>query len=294
MVSCFMIKVFFKYNFISIFAIFIAFFAVILSFIAFGNRVNYKNILANGIETQAEVLEHTYRSTLEVNGEHYYRIDFEFVDENGYSHIGTTSETFSYYEISQLCERGVITIKYDPESFDAIEASYDPSEDLGKNTTTILALFFLGVDAILWLFVIKTGIRNIKEKKLAETGREYSAKVSYIHTNVTVNGVPKYKVNYTWVGEKGTTRSGSSRSTYLRHEAEALEHAGTIQIKAEGKHSVIVTTPDMCQHTHYDNLTDEEADQQRQEQLKCDYCGHNISSSDEYCSNCGARVNIYK
>ena len=289
-----MVKTFFKHNVVIIFAIFVAVFAIILSFIAFGNRVDYKDILANGIETQAEVLEHTYRSNLEVNGVPYYKVDFEFVDENGHSHIGTTSESFTYYEISQICDRGVITIKYDPESFDAIEASYNPSQDTGKKSITTIALVFMGIDAILWFFAIKTGIRNIREKKLAENGREYTAKVTYISSNVVVNDVPKYKVHYTWVGENGTAMSASSRSIYLRHEAEALESAGTIQIKAEGKLSVIITSPDMCQHNHYDNLTNEVADQQRQAQLKCDYCGHNISSSDEYCGNCGARVNIYK
>ena len=161
-----MVKTFFKNNFATIFAIFIAVFAAAFSFWAFANRVDYKDILENGIETQAEVLKNTYYSSLEVNGVAYYTIDFEFVDENGHSHIGTTSETFTYYEISQLCERGVITIKYDPETFDAIEASYDPSQDSGKNIATTFAVIFCVVDALLWFFVIKTGIRNLKEKKI--------------------------------------------------------------------------------------------------------------------------------
>lgn len=289
-----MIKTFFKHNFVTIFAVFVAFFAIALSYAAFGNRVDYEHILANGIETEAEVLENTSRSTLVVNDVEYYMVDFEFVDENGHSHIGTTSETFTYFEMAKLCERGVITIKYDPRTFEAIEASYDPSADNGKNVISILAWVFCGIDAVLWFFVIKTGIKNIRDKKLAENGREYTAKVSYIKSTLTVNNVPKYKVFYTWVGENGGTMSGSSSSIYNRDEAEALERAGAIQIKAEGKHSVIITTPDMCQHNHFDNVSDEEANQQRIEQLKCDYCGHNITKEDEYCGNCGAQVNIYK
>lgn len=289
-----MIRVFFKHNFLVFLAIFFAIPVVILGSLTFGNSVNYRHILNNGVETEAEILDHTYRSSLEVNGVPYYRIDFEFVDENGHSHIGTTSETFTYYEITQLCERGIITIKYDPRTFEAIEASYDPSADNGKNVTSILAWVFCGIDAVLWFFVIKTGIKNIRDKKLAENGREYTAKVSYIKSTLIINNVPKYKVFYTWVGENGGTMSGSSSSIYNRDEAEALERAGAIQIKAEGKHSVIITTPDMCQHNHFDNVSDEEANQQRIEQLKCDYCGHNITKEDEYCGNCGAQVNIYK
>ncbi len=288
-----MIRTFFKHNFLAIFAIFFAIPVIALGALAFGNSVNYKDILNNGIETQAEVLEHTYRSSLEVNGVPYYRIDFEFVDENGHSHIGTTSETFTYYEITQLCERGVITIKYDPKTFDAIEASYNSSEDTGKNTMLIFFFVFGGVDVLLWVAVVKTGINNIKNAKIAKTGKDYTATVTHINSNVTVNHVPKFKVHYTWVGENGVTMSGSSSSIYSRYEAEALERAGNIQIKAEGKRSVIMTTPDMCQHNHYDNISNSEANVQRQEQLKCDYCGHNISPKDEYCANCGARVNFY-
>ncbi len=289
-----MIRTFFKHNFLAIFAIFFAIPVIAFGALAFGNSVNYKDILNNGIETQAEVLEHTYRSSLEVNGVPYYRIDFEFVDENGHSHIGTTSETFTYYEITQLCERGVITIKYDPRSFDAIEASYSPSEDTGKNAMLIFFFVFGGVDVLLWVAVVKTGINNIKNAKVAKSGKDYTATVTHINSNVSVNHVPKFKVHYTWVGENGATMSGSSSSIYSRYEAEALERAGNIQIKAEGKRSVIMTTPDMCQHNHYDNISNSEANIQRQEQLKCDYCGHNITKQDEYCGNCGAQVNIYK
>ena len=289
-----MVKTFFKNNFVAIFAIFVAVFAAILSFIAFGNRIDYEYILANGIETQAEVLENTYYSSLEVNGVSYYTIDFEFIDENGNIHRGTTSETFTYQEIARLCERGIITIKYDPETFDAIEASYDPSQDSGKNVTTALAIAFLVVDAILWVFVVKAGIRNLKEKKIEETGKEYTANVTGIKVGVVVNNVPRYKVMYTWIGENGTTMSGSSKAKYYQREAEALEQAGTIQIKAVGNISVITTSPDMCKHDHYGYLTNEDARIKSKEQLKCDYCGHNISEKDEYCANCGARVNFYK
>jgi DNA-directed RNA polymerase subunit RPC12/RpoP len=149
------------------------------------------------------------------------------------------------------------------------------------------------VDVFLWVVVIKIGINNIGNKQVAEKGEDFTATVSYINSNVTINGVPKYKVHYTWVGGDGTTKSGSSGSVYMLHEAEALEQAKTIDIKVIGKRSVIMTSPDTCLHQHYNNVEGSVADKNTQ-QLKCDYCGHHITESDEYCSNCGARVNFNK
>ena len=155
----------------------------------------------------------------------------------------------------------------------------------------------------MWIITIKIGKHNILLAKVEREGKEYSAIVTGISSNVTVNNVPRYKVHYTWVGDTGATLSGSSTSKYFVDQAEALQMAKNITIKAIGKDSVIMTSPDMCLHNHYNHYEDGMANDlasqtpptpPKPQEVRCDYCGHFVSSSEKYCTNCGAQLNIYE
>lgn len=295
-----MLKTFIKGNFLMIFAVAFAIPVLILSIFIFSDNTDYDDLLKNGIETTGYVIENSATTTTTVNDVPYYSIKYYFRDENLNEHEGRTSESYTYWEITQMEKRGTIVIKYDPKTFDSIEANYDPSEDVGRNTLWIFFAIFGLADVIMWVFVVKAGIHNLLLAKVEKEGKEYSATVTGISSSLVVNGVPKYKVSYTWIGDGGVSISGSSTSQYLYGEAAALESAGTITIKAIGKDSVIITTPDMCLHNHYNNIEDGVANDlppqtpQKPQEVRCDYCGHYISKNDEYCGHCGAKVNIYK
>lgn len=288
-----MIKSIFKDNFILIFALFFALPFFFLFPEVFGDKVDYKHILANGIETEATLIEGSERSSVSVNDVNYYCVDYYFFDENMVKHYGTTSESFSYYDLWQLFENETIMIKYDPKNFDSIEAFYNSSKDKGKNITTTFIIVFAIIDSILWLFAILKIKRNFKLRKILNVGKEFSAKVVKFDSNMVVNGVPRYKVYYNWISDTGESIQGVSPSIYKLQEAEALQNMRDIQIKAIGKDSVIISKPDFCFDNHEQVVHNHSAIQE-DNQLKCDYCGHNITEKDTYCGNCGARVNIYK
>lgn len=292
-----MLKNFIKGNFMLIFAVCFAIPVVVLLCFTFADRTDYKSILENGVETTGYIVENSATSSTSINDVSYYSIKYYFKDENLNEHSGKTSESYTYYEVSQMEKKGTILIKYDPRTFDSIEANYDPSKDEGTNILWLFLVIFGIIDIVLWVVVIKVGKHNLILAKVEREGKEYSANVTGITTNLVVNGVHKYKVHYTWIGDSGLTMEGSSTSKYYYDEAAVLERAKSITIKAIGKNSVIMTTPDMCLNEHYNNYSDGIADDltnSKPEELKCDYCGHHITKEDDYCSNCGAKVNIYK
>lgn len=292
-----MLKNFIKGNFMLLFAVFFAIPVIVLVALMFVDKPDYKNILENGIETTGYIIENSATSNTTVNGEPYYSIKYYFKDENFNEHSGKTSESYTYFEVLQMEKRGTILIKYNPENFESIEANYDPSEDVGNNLLWVFLAAFGIADLVMWVVTIKVGKHNLILAKVEREGKEYTANVTGISSNLVVNNVHKYKVHYTWLGDMGETINGSSTSKYYYDEAVALENAKTVTIKAIGKDSVIMTTPDMCLDNHYNNYSDgisNDLANVKPAELKCDYCGHIITKDDEYCGNCGARVNIYK
>ena len=282
-------KKFFIRNFIVFMAIFFALPTIFMFYHLSVNNTKYQHILDNGIEVEAEIIPDSYRSSGRVNETTVYKIDFIYIDHNGEKHNGTTLNSYSYFDINILIRQGTITIKYDPETFDSIEASYNASKD--KNMVTIFAIAFTCADLALWGIAIAIVINNLKKKKAEKYGKEYTATVTNYKHTLSTNNVRKYTVYYTWVGENGISYKGSSGSRYLLEEAEALQQAKNITIKAIGKSSVIISTPDLCINNHYNKTEDSHADNS---ELKCEYCGHTITKTDQYCNHCGAKVNFYE
>ena len=287
-----MIKAIFKYNFFLIFAIAFAIPVAIISFF-FAQNINYAYIAANGIETTGYVIPDSYWSNLSINDVDYYHVEYYFYDDYGITYYGKTSDAYLYYEVLQLEDIGEISIKYDPNTFDSIESTFD----LFKDGTTLIFIIFLvafGIaDIIFWVISIKTIKNNIALINVEKSGTEYDAVVTHINTNLTVNGVEKFKVYYTWKNEMGQEFSGSSNSKYVYYQAKNLEDLKNIRIKAIGNKSYILTDPDSI-HIDHNNPSQEQVEQNidsvpvRQEY--CDYCGEKVSSSDVYCPNCGAKL----
>ena len=159
----FMIKAIFKYNFFLIFAIAFAIPVAIISFF-FAQNINYAYIAANGIKTTGYVIPDSYWSNLSINDVDYYHVEYYFYDEYGITYYGKTSDAYLYYEVLQLEDIGEISIKYDPNTFDSIESTFD----LFKDGTTFIFIIFLvafGIaDIIFWVISIKTIKNNIYVK----------------------------------------------------------------------------------------------------------------------------------
>ena len=128
---------------------------VIILIIVFFNQPNYNYILKNGIETTAEIQSGTANTSVKINDVHYYDIRYRFYDENNNVHFGRTSMTYTYQEIIELVKIGTITIKYDPKTFESIEASYNPASDMGNIFLYIMAGVFTIADIVLWVKVFK-------------------------------------------------------------------------------------------------------------------------------------------
>ncbi len=289
-----MFKVLFRHNMFFVFAAFFAIPVIVLIF-ALSGYSSFDNVVANGIRVRAEVIENSASSSTTINGVAYYDIAFEFKDENGETHRGRTSDAYTYSEILDLEEAGYLYIKYDPETFEAVQADYNPYSD----STKIMLLVFLAVfgiaDMVFWIIVVKRILKNVRLDKVEKSGKEYTAQVTGYSSNTTVNGVAKYKVFYSWVGDEGEEKYGVTDSEYNYDVAAAYHRNKYITIKAIGLDSIIVSKPDMCTDYHYDNLNEKLENHKAvsPEKEYCNYCGHEVKPNDEYCTNCGAKQHIF-
>lgn len=279
--------------------VFAAFFSLpsIFMFGSFTSHFKYQGILANGVSTEATIIVGSYSSNVEVNDVDYYSIEFEFSDEDGQKHRGRTSPAFTYYEIKQLESAGTIIIKYDPNTFEAIEATYSLSAG-GNSGTIIIFSIFTVIDLILWGVTIAMIVKEIKKKKIAKDGHEYTAAFVSCAVGVTVNGVPHYYISYSWTDHNGNFREGKSGSDYTYREAKAFEMSQNFQIKATGDDSVIITSPAQLMHNISQTNPDFQTNWSQQlanhsqpstpKKVQCRYCDCVYDSSLDRCPNCGA------
>ncbi len=251
-----------------------------------GNHFKYQNILTNGIETEATVLPDTEASNVEINDIPYYSFEFSFVDQNGDTHIGRTSVSFTISEVGLYEKMGTITIKYNPKTFDAIESSYSFSNSEGVRALVIIAVVFGVVDCIFWGVVIFLIRKLVRREKIKEEGKEYTADFLEFSTNTRVNGRSMYKISYIWTDEKGNTHNGTSPSDYYYNEALAFEAACTFKIKAKDGDSVVISTPQELIR----GLKKSEKSKQNGKS-KCQYCGSVYNEKESRCPSCGANNN---
>lgn len=240
-----------------------------------------KEILENGIKTEAAIIKDTAKTNMGINSVPYYSIEYYFFDTNGKKHFGETSASFTNDEINELERDGFITIKYDKKTYRSIEASY--SFQLSNGLELIFLIVFSSVDLVFWIILIVVMINAIKNKMVIKNGLEFTATLISFNSNTTINDHPIYYIKYYWNNASGERIEGKSKSVYTAREVILFEQAKQFKIKAIGDRSVVVTMPAELKAELYPNqpkLQDFE--------FECRYCGTSYNKSLKRCPKCGA------
>ena len=273
-------------GFIMLFAIFFMIPVIIMSSLV-SDHGKFQNILENGIEVEATILERSSNSNISINEVDYYSIGYVFVDENGEEHRGRTSATYDYYEISQIAKKKTIKIKYLADTFDSVESDYGKNGMTAGGGIGLFVVIFGVVDGLLWVAVIVTIFKEIKKKSISKKGTEYTATYMAMSSNVKVNNVPMYAISYFWKDEKGEIHEDKSGHDFYYKEALAYSNAGTFKIRAVGEDSVITSRPSKL---IYDLNKTEKQLEKSEQYIKCEYCNSRFEKSYTKCPYCGAHT----
>lgn len=241
----------------------------------------YKNLLRNGVETEAIIIVGTASSTSTVNGVPNYSIEYFFYDNDGQKCYGKTSESYTKTEISKLQQDGIILVKYNPENKKSVEASYK----LGHNISLIIfSIVIIGVDAIIWGIAIYNIVKIIHRIVILKNGDEYIATFITSSSLVRVNHIPMYYIKYSWIDDRGEKKEAKSDHEYTYHEAKAYEAAGNFKIRVKNGKSVIVSKP-----SEIIIVKNKEVDKPKKAgKCVCSYCGTTYKKDEKRCPSCGA------
>jgi len=288
-------KKLFKKNPALIIAIFLIIGAVSFVLVRSYNIKKYNNIINNGIETTATYVEGSHETTHTQMNVEYFSFEFEFFDNNGNIHIQRTKENYVDVHIRRLKNDPEITIKYDPETFEAVETTF------GKGATTggmeiLIVLYVLAMGVVIAFAVVKV-VRNFIEDKVLREGSEYLATFESYDKSSVSGGQINYKFRYSWTDILGVYHEGKSSRSYVLGDIRKFQELKGIKIKTLGKHSVILIdpkdiTPSMISSSHsFYSYTSNNRDSQTFAHTKCPYCGELIDESNTNCASCGAKIN---
>ena len=277
-------------GFIMIFAIFFLIPVIVMNGMT-SDHGKFQNILQNGIEVEAKIIERSQHSNIKINEVSYYYIEYIFADEDGEEHRGRTSVTYDYYEISQIAKKETIKIKYMPNTFESVESDYGKNGMTAGGGLGMIVIVFAVVDGLLWLAVIVTIIKEIKKKSISKKGTEYTATYIAMSSNVKVNNVPMYAITYCWKDEKGEIHEDKSGHDFYYKEAIAYSNAGSFKIRAIGEDSVITSRPSKLIYEL--NKTEKQLEKNEQ-YVRCGYCNSRFEKSNLKCPYCGAHVSDEK
>lgn len=156
--------------------------------------------------------------------------------------------------------------------------------DLNPEAIVIFIVFVM-IEILFVVALISIIIKHFKEKRVAKIGKEYMATFVSFDSNVTVNGVPKYRMHYTWQDEYGNVKTDKTGSDYVIQEVQIFETVKNFKIKSDGEVSIIMDDPAKILHklkkTHG----------QKTNTVKCSYCGTVFDDTNDRCSSCGAPKN---
>lgn len=263
---------FFRHNFFMVFGIMLSIIAILVVSPFFGGKDETKiNIVKNGIEVEAEIT--SYDAFIIVDKE-FYQIYYKFLDENGHSHSGISTE-YMYLDIKEYLDSNTIPIKYDPRTYESVEAFYG-AIDLTFVINLISSIVCWGATAVLLFFGIKKGMNNFKEEEVLAKGYDYTARVQNMLFKHEVMGVHYYKLKYTWTGENGVEYIGFDNVAYPPDEIEVLKKNMTVPIKALGKHSFVRGSIDLKTVKKY------------KKEIKCKFCGEHFFGVK--CPKCGSFI----
>ncbi len=226
-----------------VFYIFFMIFAAVLMGV-FGSQyfehLEYKKIAETGVEVTAQITGG--RSDVSINGVHYYYLNVRFYDkENGDLHTGRTSTRYTKAQGEAMWANGEMLIKYNPKNYKMVEADYKASRMAGTSKT----IFFIAstVEAIMLILLLGNIAKSIKLKRLAKTGTEAIGNFLDYRSNVTVNGVPKYYITYSYTNDKGETKTTRSETKYNYSEVNYFKSAKTFPVRYNAKTAVIAEKP---------------------------------------------------
>lgn len=202
-------------------------------------HLDNKKIAETGTEVEAEVTGG--RSNLSVNGTAYYYLTFRYTDlESGTLRNGTTSTRYTKAQGEAIWANGKIKIKYD-KNYNTIEADYVKTPM--TNASKIVFFVTISVEGVLLLLLIGNIVKSVKVKQLAKTGTEATGTFINYHSNVTVNGVPKYYVTFSYTNNKGEQKTGRTETKYSYRDVEYFKNISTFPVRYNAKLAVIAEKP---------------------------------------------------
>ena len=174
-------------------------------------------------------------------------------------------------------------------------------------------LIFTVIGTGMFIFGLKSVLKDRRLKKLARTGKDATGTFVTYDLTHTTNGVPYFKVVFTYENDKGEIVEAHTTGKYRSEEAEYYSHVGKFQIKYDHKDAVIVQKVDYqflhslqrekmtrgynVFQTHFDNANNHHTSiaqpiappPQKEVYYTCNYCGCSQSKPGK-CQYCGASV----
>ena len=95
-----------------------------------------------------------------------------------------------------------------------------------------------GSSALLTGFIMMT-LTSIKQARILKTGLQALGKVEKYHSNLTVNGVSVYKIEFSYTDERGQTCYQKTRSKYTLAQCQYLKSLSQIEVRHRDGTAVI-------------------------------------------------------
>jgi hypothetical protein len=194
-----------------------------------------KHVAKHGTEVTATVT--AVRTNTTVNGEPYYRIEFEYADQNGEIKAGRTNDAYTEREAKAIKDAGVIQIKY--LNGRAVAADFKSGGATGSWFFWIFVLAFgavgAGMTAAFWVKVA----RAVGYARIYRVGRDDTGTFLDGVCGMYVNGTPYNSIIFEFEDDAGIKRQIKTGADYLTWETEVLRRIRKIDIKYLGKKAII-------------------------------------------------------
>lgn len=171
-------------------------------------------------------------------------------------------------------------------------------------------LIFTIVGTIMFIFGLKNVLKDKRLKKLAKIGKDSMGTFITYELTHTTNGVPYFKIIFTYENDRGEVLEAKTTGKYRRDEAEYYSQIRKFSVKYDDKDAVITQNIDYrhlqeiqsksfdqfhnMQKTQYSQMTSyTPAPPPKEVFYICDYCGCSQNKPGK-CKYCGANVSKKK
>lgn len=264
-----------------IFALLLLIFAIfsVIGWVQVSKHAINKNIVENGTELQAEVVE--YKSNIKLDGTKYYYVTYSYY----YGGKKYTEKSSTSYTLEQVKDLEQITIKY--YNGKTIEAGYTKDKRYNMMFTFSIIFTCATVGFLVAIIVNLSQSRELNNIKKSGTRTVGMFKASSV--NAFVKGEPRYKIECVFRDNLGNVRQEFSLGQCDEKLRDYLKKLNNIEIAFDDKHCVIVE--DMSKEKRHENTNPEKEDT---EYYECDSCLSIVKpSKDGVCPNCGNYIREY-